>query len=362
MINRKKTLILLVATTGLLLGSCSSDDSSTDGANTGLAAVQNAAEEIPVPLTTIESGIDIDGALKIKEAAPTPNSSLEFKLESIQQEAFQKSGLDINFSADGDIAGAYIQFKDVDGNASDSYFDIPASAFGSEGGRGRKQLDLKKQLRLGKEISQDIDGLDDSGSTINLDFDGVPAGKFCYDICLYDEAGQIYIVQEVCVTVEAWGGNNSIVGEWILDREEIVGEEEEEKASITCEDGTSFEADYEITETVNKVEFVLNEDGSYYEVYDFKYRGINFMESKSKCEAIYGEAVSQNEKYSGNWAFNEEENTLTVVDFKVEDFNDALENEEYKYGELYLEGVNVEVVNDELVITDDEGKLFFKRK
>jgi len=93
--NTKKVIGLLVSI-GLILVSCGSDDSDDP---TGLSTIQNATEDVALPLATLESGITIEGGEKITGAAPTPNSTLEFTLENTQQEAFQKTGLDINFSS-----------------------------------------------------------------------------------------------------------------------------------------------------------------------------------------------------------------------------------------------------------------------
>jgi len=253
----------------------------------------------------------------------------------------------------------------VDGNKSESYFDIPASAFNNESDLGRKKLNTSKsKLKSAKIISQNFVE-EDLMNTINIDFGTVPAGKFCYDICLYDSDNNIYVLQEVCVTVEAWGGNDAIVGSWIFDREE-GGREDEGKVNAMCQNGSSITVDAEMN-IKDDWEFNLNANGIYFEVYDEEYKNLDFMKTEEQCEAVYlEESEFFKGQYSGNWAYNEDNNTLTVIDFSFEDFLNPDENENFEEGELYFEGVKAEIVNGQLVLTDideiDGRKVFFNRK
>lgn len=380
-----KKVLLSLSVLALSLLSCNKDDSSSESSsgNQNLANAQNATEEAAIPLAVLESGIKIEGANKINGQAPAVNSDLAFTLESNEQEAFQDSGLDIKFSASGNISGAYIQFKDVDGNASGNYFDVPASAFISEFD-SRKSLNIfKTNHSSAKVISQNFsvspvqpdEGFDNNNNrgVINIDFENVPAGQFCYDICLYDGDQNVYVIQEVCVEVEAWGGNSSIVGVWEFNRivnnfEEASDDQifdEEGLSTIICDSGETLTYDSN-NQTKDDKPYVLtlNEDGTYLETDSGSYSFLNYLETTKTCTVVFEESTDFSYKYSGNWAFNEDNNTLTIIDFKYEDLLDPSKNTEYPDGELYFDGVEAEVINGELKLGDQEGTIeaFFTRK
>ena len=344
--------------------SCNSDDEANPSlGNPDVANEQNREEEAVIPMSQLSRDLVITGATKETGTPPAPNGAVDFRIATDLQEAFQQTGFEIRFSSDSDIAGAYIQFQDADSNPMDGYYDVPVSFI--NGRTATKSVSLKKSPLANARTAEDEDE-----RTINVDFDkALPAGTFCYTICLYDEAQNVSQVEEVCVEVEAWGGNATIVGEWIFDREESSEDEDDDPYTITCDNGQ----DLPVTEHEDNERewlFALNEDGSYYEIYDSKYYKLNDSTSRADCVVTYGELKVSKKKYSGHWAFNEREETLTVVDFAFEDLLDSENNEKYEDGSLYFEGVTIEVVNGELVLTETEveggitytEKTIFKRK
>ena len=366
-----KKVLLSLSVLVLSLLSCNKDDSSSESSsvNQDLANSQNATEEAAIPLAVLESGVKIEGANKINGQAPPVNSDLTFTLESNEQEAFQDSGLDIKFSAFGNISGAYIQFKDVDGNASGNYFDVPVSAFNNEPSSRKSLNSGKSSHKSAKIIAQEI--AFEQSSVINIDFENVPAGQFCYDICLYDANQNVYVIQEVCVEVEAWGGNASIVGSWEFSRfgdtEEnrddfvIIDENGNFTNEIECASGgtVTFDSSNQDEEVWS---FNLNDDGTYFETYIGADVSLNFTETVETCALVFEEPIAVSERYSGNWAFNEDDNTLTVVDFRFENLI-SNETDEYPDGELYFEGVTAAVISGELRLEDEDGDVvYFKRK
>lgn len=358
-----KTLALSTLS-GFVLIACSSDDDSGSSEGSGLANIQNATEDQPIALNVLDSGIIIEGAEKIEGDAPVPNSQLEFTLSNTSQEAFQESGLNIEFSSQESFAGAFIQFKDVDGNKSGNYFDIPAAAFNTEENFGRKNLISRKSISsIANVFNVDITP-EEPTNTINIDFNAIPAGTFCYDICLYDDENNIFVVQEVCVTVEAWGGNDAIVGNWVFDRAE--GGFFDDDFILTCDNEETISV-REGNEVKNIHEFNLNADGTYFEEYDDEFFPLNFTESRAQCAEIFqGELEQGQERYSGNWAYNEEDSTLTVIDFLFEDLLDDISSETFENGELYFEGVTAEIINGQLVLSSNEAgnvfTVYFNRK
>ena len=358
---RKTNSLLLIAIVAItfLVSSCSKDEgtNSSGQGNEQLANEQNATEETKIPTSTLETGIEIEGATKETGTPPSPNSDLNFELNTDLTEAFQGSGLRIEFSSTESISGAYIQFKDLDGNVASNYFDVSSSFFYRDNGRLERKAEPTKKSLSNARVAQDFN------DQIEVDFgSNVPAGQFCYDICLYDASNNVSQIQTVCVTVEAWGGNASIVGEWIIDITEL---NDYYKGTISCTNGQTIEVDY-WQNTKDESTFALNDDGTYFEIYDVEGRELDYFATQSACSATYGDVEQDNGKYSGNWAYNEEDQTLTVIDFKYEDLLDASNNEEYEDGSLSFEGVKAEVISDQLVLskTDDgdTSKLYFNRK
>ena len=343
---------------GLLMVSCSKDDDPT------LENEQNAIEERIIPASELGAGIEIVGGTKKNGALPTPNGNLDFDINPDQQEAFQSFGFDVRFSSTASITGAYIQFQDMSGNKADGYFDVSLSD--AENGRFHHGHLKKTNTLLSGARTNEDDELE-----INVDFDKtILPGQFCYEICVYDAEGNISQPQKVCVKVEAWGGNAAIAGEWVFDRNEPVDEGDNQR-TVYCKDDQTITVDYRLTEK-EEWTFVLNEDGSYYEILEQIYIGLDFPASAASCSVVYFEETEEEkDKYSGHWAYNEEEQTLTVVDFKYEDLLDASNNEVDEEGELYFEGAKAEVIDGELVLTatytEEDGvteteKYIFKRK
>ncbi|WAC01450.1 hypothetical protein N7U66_15695 [Lacinutrix neustonica] len=156
--------------------------------------------------------------------------------------------------------------------------------------------------------------------------------------------------------MEAWGGNAAVVGEWI-GTDNYSGSSTE----VTCTNGDVIPAEYSIYTKESWV-FVLKANGTYYEVYDSEYNALDYEASAANCEATYGETMFENDKYDGNWAFNEEDGTLTVIDFKYTDLLDPANNEVYESGDVYFSGVAVDVSANQLILTEQGESTTFTRR
>ncbi|NMH86510.1 hypothetical protein [Flavivirga algicola] len=337
-----KTLLTLIAFT-VLAYSCSSDDGNNNG-NEQLADEQNQLEEAPVPVENLNSDISIEGATKNQGTPPAPNSSLNLEISSDKAEAFQSSGFNLKFSStETNIAGAYLLFKDADNNTASDYFDIPVSSFKTNKSGGTKENQSSKKNPLFKN-----NNLIDGEYEIDVDFDNTfPPGKFCGDLCIYDEENNISQIVTVCVEVEAWGGNATIVGEWILE-ESTDGD----KYTVNCENQETVEADYN---QIIKEEAILSieSNGSFYLTEYEEYKSLNFEASSTNCEAVYFDEVEKYDiKETGKWAYNETDNTLTLISFKYEDFIESQYSEDYANGDLILESGKVEFLNGKLIVTE----------
>ena len=351
-----KLISLLCLLTFIVFTSCKKNDGSSIEGDEQIAAEQNATEKTKISTATLESSVEVAGASKNTGTPPAPNSNLNFQLNTAKTEAFQNAGLSIEFSSNDNIAGAYIQFKDVDGTPTNSYFNVSQFSNKTQNKKGKK-----KQLFTTKSAESKVKLTE---NTIDINFgDNIPAGQFCYDICLYDVNNNISQIQTVCVTVEAWGGNASLVGEWVLDRSEP--DNSDYKETFNCNNGQSFDAQYSLEEN-QVISLNFEEDGSYTENYYAEERYINYSESTSSCSAVYNDTEIYSYKITGNWAYNVGENTLTVVQFKFEDLGDGTE-EVYQDGELYFEGFSVDFngANQLILSYTDSGenfKFYFNRK
>jgi len=351
----KKSKLLLISGMVFFLSlfSCSDEETNLqDQGNEALANEQNAAEEKVIPTSTLQTGIEINGATIETGNPPAPTVSMDFQVNKDKQDAYQRTGLVIQFSSNEPVAGAYIQFKDVDGNPTSNYFNVPYASF--NGRLLKKEISYKyknHQARTTEEFSNEIN--------INFGSD-MPEGRFCYDIRLYDGENNVGQIETVCVTVEAWGGNAEIVGKWIFDRIEPA-DDGDNTTGFICQNGDSLDDVQNSIEYVYLHTFVLNSDGTYYEQYDEEGKYLDLEASETNCSAVYGDLEKESYKYSGNWAFNEEKETLTVIDFKYEDLIDLTNNEDYVDGEVYYDNVKAEISNNELVITDGDYVSYFKR-
>lgn len=351
---KKHNLFLAIASIAILVStSCSKDDENTNPEvdTEALANSQNATEDQNIASTVLDGGINIAGATKVTGLPPAPNSVLDFDISGTKSEAFQSTGFDIALSSNSTLAGAYIVFKDSEGNAAGAYFDVPASSFNRS--RNNATTITNKVRTMVNRRSELM-----PNNVIDVDFDSsIPAGQFCYDICVYDASGNVSQIQEACITVEAWGGNTAVIGEWLE-----LDSTFENPSLITCANGGSVSAEYSIY-TKNDYVFVLNADGTYYEIYDEEYTSLDYQATYNNCEATYiSEVYVDNIRYDGNWAFNEEEGTLTVIDFKYTDLLDTASSEIYGSGDVYFAGAAVEVSANQLILTEQGETTTFTRR
>ncbi|MCL5244634.1 DUF5004 domain-containing protein [Cellulophaga sp. 20_2_10] len=325
----KKVNLLLVCFLAVNFFSCSSDDDSSAKNND---AEINAQENEPLEINNVSSALIIEGATK-KTGSITPTGGLEFTMDYSKQSAFQKNGFEIEFNSASDYTGAYIQLKDENGMA-DSYFDIPRSeiSISGKGEQTKKNRSFLKGKSAGKENDATIE--------VNLE-ESVTAGTFCYLICLYDGEGNISEPTEVCVTVEAWGGKSDLVGSWkftkeIADNEEIKVNEED----CSTFDYTLCNEEVIVDEcsTVNFLNLKFNSDGTFNYQNSFSEKNINWNNSDEACDVIYDEEDTSADK-SGKWAYNEEDNKLTLVVFsETETYDGEEESYVFENGALDLEG------------------------
>ena len=363
---------LLIAALFCMICSCSNDDGQNNAITTEeaeqLESVQLEAEEV-------SSNVIIPGASRVQGNPPTPNGAISLDISNSTNTAFLGEGFDISLSSDGNPVGAYIQFLSNDGIAASEYFDVNISA--NTSGKSGKSTFLQHDHGLGNILKALIDD-----TKINVDFNlEIPPGQFCYEICVYDEQGNISQPDEVCVTVESWGGKDDMDGEWVMIREErtengqnIVFETGQEACydyDYECVNGQAVDAEECYTRTSGEVR--INSDGSYRAEFRGNDRWLD-ESSYENCEATYMEETFEDVS-EGQWAFVSDSNRLTIIEYYFRGKVDGELDEEYTLeagdARLVLDGT-IELDGDSFVITesrDEDGdgveevsRYYFDRK
>ncbi len=361
----KRHHVCFIAAAFLAAISCSEDDTTNNLVN----VTPDPTEEVALNSATVSESLLIRNGTKKSGNAPSPTGTMPFTLDETTQSGFQKSGFDINFNAPSDYAGAYIQLKNNDGTAVGEYWDISSS----------KKSNATSSKFSKRTIFRTTTKNDDYDTQIDIDFkDAVQPGTFCYEICIYDADGNISEPVEVCVEVEAWGGNPNLIGTWTLSKEEIIedgktvtiaiGEEQcDESTTITCENGNDLVVDDAYCYTTTKAEVTFNADGTFSQSSDDIDKDIDRQASKDACEVIYEDLEEESYNSSGNWAYDEEEKILTLVTFKDSYSNDqGTFKETFENGEVFSIKLD-EITTSTLKITDDEyiaeiSTFFFNKK
>ena len=361
---------VLIAALFFVICSCSNDDGPNNAITTEEA---EQLESVQLEADEVSSNVVIPGASKVQGNPPSPNGAISLDVSNSTNTAFLGEGFDVSLSSNGNPIGAYIQFRSNDGTAASEYYDVNIAANAS--GKSGKSTFLKHMHSNLTAKNED--------TTINVDFNlEIPPGQFCYEICVYDEAGNISEPEEVCVKVESWGGKDDMEGDWVMVREErtengqnIVLETGQEACydyDFECMNGQAIDAVSCYTRTSGEVR--INSDGSYRADFSGSDRWLDDGASYENCEASYVDE-SFEDISEGQWAFVSESNRLTIVEYYFRGTIDGELDEEYTLeagdARLVLDGT-IELDGDSFVITesrDEDGdgveetsRYFFERQ
>lgn len=356
-----KTIFRTAAMAALLITASCGKDSADDAA---IQQEQQAEqlEQTPLEANTVSDNVRIAGGTKEEGAPPTPNEAITLDVSGTSKMALLGEGFNVSLNSDANIVGAYLQFKANDGTAADSYYDIDVAANGLDSKSGKLNFKSRKSNAL---VSKKEDE-----TVLDVDFSSsIEPGTFCYEICVYDANGNISAPQEVCVTVESWGGNAAITGTWNLTKEEeiwqgnggtiLTGEEDcTNPYDFTCDQGGQLSASFSCY-TVISASLVFNPDGTYEFNSIDQNKVLAQEESKASCEAIYEE---EDETYSskGNWAYDQDNENLVLVEYQYTEFYDG-ETDSHTYAageaEVLYDGETVIEGNSLLIKVDDTAEL-----
>ncbi len=340
-----KILNLLFIILGMISISCNNEESSLidNDSREDTSLLIQEEEKNEISIEAIDKEVAIVGGIKQVGDFPSPNSNMDFKIDTTEKKVLKGTTLNVEFSSQVNISGAYVRFREVQGENSESYFNVPSTSFGGEKNIGGAKILSSNNLNVVKSAAK----LKQSDNTIIVSFSKtIPPGKMSFDICIYDEEGNISQVQTLCIVVREWGGNSEISGNWKFDRFDYL----QQKEIIICENKDKIQAN--IAEVlVDQWALFLGEDGTYLSTINRKVNFLNTGSTIVSCSPIYTTFIDENAKYTGNWFFNQETNKLTVVDFVFEDLDNIENNKKYEGGDLRFNAVEVKLIGNQLELT-----------
>ena len=236
-------------------------------------------------MNKVSDNVIIKGGTQVDGVPPTPNEAITLDVTGTSKMALLGEGFNVSLNSDANIVGAYIQFKANDGTAADSYYDVDIDA---------NTADNKKPQIINKRGSVSLVSKPEADTVLDVDFtDEIEPGKFCYEICIYDADGNISAPQEVCVTVESWGGNADIVATWNLTKEVetyqgdtvtvIPGQEDcSLETEYDCDQAGQFTASY-VCYITDSLQLIFKADGTYEFSSKDKEKFLKEEESKASC-------------------------------------------------------------------------------
>ncbi len=267
----------------------------------------------------IACNVLIKGGERIEGLPPTPNGAITMDLSDASIDAYLNEGFDIPIVSDADVVGAYIQFRAEGEGISTSYYNVNLqenNAFSAKATKMPASRAFKGGSLFGKPTFKNLD----------VDFSPeIAPGEFCYLISVYDANGDVSDPQEVCVTVNSWGGYDALVGEWHYTKAETyffdgtteiraVETETCSQQSFECSNGSSLEYDFCFTKQSET--FMFNSDGTYTHTYGQIGKDIDAVASDVNCEIVLTD-TALSYVINGNWSYNPEKEELIIVEYEL---------------------------------------------
>ncbi|WP_289038155.1 hypothetical protein [uncultured Zobellia sp.] len=287
----------------------------------------------------IVDNVIIKGATKVEGMPPTPNKAISMDLTEVDKNAFINEGFDIPVVSDAEVQGLYLQFKAADGGLSDSYLDVDLTTV--SGKSAKKTRGLVDYGHRSFNLSAK-----DTDFTAQVSFTAeIEPQEFCYVVCVYDGAGNISEPQEVCITVNSWGGPVDLVGEWEMTKQVFGEPDENDKVTeIVGEELCEDDSDY--CYIIDYLDLTLSADGTYLiERYD---------RERSK-DSTYENGEWWKTTQEGNWSYTNEKELVLVEYSYIEEDKDGVEVDVYEVGDADVYEYN-DVTFDlqGLIIKDNE--------
>lgn len=340
-------LIFLFCLAVTLINGCSPDDTpnppekqektsdDTDGTDTGgdTPDMTNTGGDPDNPdgsQSSTESdalieNVVIPGSVKKEGAPPTPNEGISLDVSQAGSIAHRNEGFELPFTSDGDVTGAFIQLKAEDAGVAMSYFDVDlfdnSEAPDANGKSFEKSSSHLKKASL--SLKKPSDSSFDIGFTPQM-----ATGEFCYIICVYDNAGNISAPQEVCLTINEWGGSAELIGTWnFLRYEEFYNGivETEEQGVEDCDEPIGDDTGTRCY-LIDYWRLTFDADGTYLG----EFKEFNRDTADEPNFEDYDIEILR-----GNWSYNASDGSLLFVTYSYEyqENGESLEVEQYPIGE-----------------------------
>ncbi|HBK71985.1 MAG TPA: hypothetical protein DDZ39_10090 [Flavobacteriaceae bacterium] len=333
-----------------LFTACSTDDESKE-------TQDNLAEETPIAKELVFDNVIVEGATKKAGTPDTPNEQVSFTLNKNITSAVLIDGFDIEFNSNDNIIGAYLQIKDTEGNIADGYYDIDLS----------KVSDKKKITSIGQLLKQKNTKASIT-KIVDIDFKAaINPGTFCYVVSVFDASGNTSAPQEVCITVQSWGGNDDLVGNWNFTK--LQGNDTtvvdtarcnsliKKLDTLSCLKGTNKVIKEEYCYITNSFKFTINTDGTYvYEIND-TYKILDYSASRDACKTVNKE---EKEHYlsKGQWAYDQTNTDIILVELEAVsiDENGEETKKTHANGEAEVTVLKSNITSDVLTLLEDQKK------
>ncbi|TRX59430.1 hypothetical protein FNH22_09720 [Fulvivirga sp. M361] len=331
-----------------------------------------AAEEEKIPVAIdnpdeVTNALTVEGATLKTGTPPAPSNDtaapvLDENIGDLKVITGTDLIVPINETNSGDVAGVYIQVK-----GASEYYDVPASKLAT-GGRiafGR----LQKTGRTMEDLTLSV-GIPDNLSP----------GEFCVLYCVYDQESRVSNIIEECITVLAFGGEESAFltdNEWEMvsqyefeeysgstyEEETLVGVTNEETytSSIPCDDQSSQEVEVTELRRIDYIYAAFSKEGGF----QFKiseYEKERDYEKTNCTDGLIYEEKTVVETFDGAWSYDSNTAKITLIG-TIEDDDIDSEFEESTFVEIYdvvLENGNLKLSNEEGTKGSGEDYYYFE--
>ncbi len=343
----------------LILVSCSDEDVLLQFLEQGNAEV-TSTEDSPILGSLVTDYAIVPGSTKAEGVPPAPTGGIDLDVSGSTRTAFLGEGFDITFTSNGNPIGAFVRFSSPSGDFAEEYFDVELS-----------YNDAKASRSFGKNRNAGITARQDENK-VNVDFgQQIPPGEFCYEIRIYDGQQQVSEPEQVCVTVENWGGKPGMAGKWIMVREEKIidgtthtfelGSRGCIPFGIVCADGLNTVVGEDCYERT-RAEVTINDDGTYVARFIGNESWTDSFQSSQSCQPIVQEE-NFDDTSQGNWAYVDGDERLTIVEYYYKKIVDGVISEEYTapigQAKLVMDGTLV-FSGDSFIITDTRDDYGFE--
>ena len=317
----------------LVISSCSIDE-KIELIRQEFSLPSSPAEEEAIDVDTLESGFVIEGA-SLQSGSIQSNNLVSFSIDNEEQTAFQDLGFEIQMQVPSNYGGAMIQVLDSQDQPSQNYYDIPmygrssaqaktTSTESSEANLMHKNKSYYAHESYTTSSRTATNADQDVNITVNFD-ESISAGSFCYNLYVYDTNQNISSPEKICVEVEEWGGVNDLIGDWQLTKFQDyvngfnvgvtnIGNPYYDNYTRLCFDESQGAHSIQETFQVDALVLTLEDDGNQNYHYDTKYKWLDFEYFYETCLTTY-DIYTHESSPSGKWAYDEEDNTLTLVNY-----------------------------------------------